>query len=198
VRHVEERFGVGRSVGYELVARSIRAGLLDRVSVLYGEPSLIRATKEGIAFAELGLPVARISPGAVFHWIACADVALWAERQWGQEAVMGERELRLAEQLERKPIASAVVGELPGGRPRLHRPDLVVATGDRPTAIEVELTPKAPRRLEAIIRGWGRAAYVERAIYLCAPGATRRGVESAVARAHAEDRVAVDEIGRVG
>jgi hypothetical protein len=62
------------------------------------------------------------------------------------------RELRFAERDASKPIASAIVGELPDGRPMLHRPDLVVRDDDRTMAIEVELTPKAPRRLDRIVR----------------------------------------------
>jgi hypothetical protein len=197
VGHVGGKLGVGRSVAYDLVARLLSAGLLERISLLRGEPSLIRATAEGNGVAELGLPVARITPALVSHWLACADVALWAERGWGSEQVISERELRLLEQIEGKPIASAKVGRLPHGGPRLHRPDLAIRNGgERPTAIEVKLSPKAPWRLRAIIAGWRRAANVERVIYLAAPGETKRGVERAVAREHAGSRVAIREIAR--
>lgn len=157
VRHVQERFGVGRSVGYGLVARLVEAGLLERLALLRGEPALIRASEAGLRFAALGLPVAQVRIGELRHWIACADVALWAEREYGTDAVISERELRFTELLEERPIASAVTGELPDGRPRLHRPDLVISTRERPTAIEVELTPKAPARLRAIVKAWRRA-----------------------------------------
>jgi hypothetical protein len=197
VGHVGGKLGVGRSVAYDVVARLVDARLLERVALLRGERVLIRATAEGNGVAELGLPVARITPALVSHWLACADVALWAERRYGSEAVISERELRLLEQIEGRPIASAEVGELPSGAPRLHRPDLAIRNGaERPTAIEVELSPKAPWRLQAIVRAWRRAANVERVIYLAAPGETMRGVERAVARSHAQARVAIREIAR--
>ncbi len=43
------------------------------------------------------------------------------------------------------PIASAKVGDYPDGSPRLHSPDLAILNGERPIAIEVELTPKSPQ-----------------------------------------------------
>lgn len=196
VRHVQERFGVGRSVAYDLIARLSKAGLVERVETLRGEPTLIRATVEGLGFAELGLPVASVRLGELFHWIACADVCLWAERRFGEQSVLSEPEIRLAERLEGRPVVSAAIGELSDGRTRLHRPDLALIAGERPIAIEVELTPKAPARLKAIIKGWRRARHVEQVIYLCSPGPTQQGVERAVAETHADDRISVIEIQR--
>jgi hypothetical protein len=197
IGHVQERFGVCRSVAYALVARLVEAGLVERVATLPGDPTLLCATREGIAYAGLGLPVARVTPGAVDHWIRCADVALWAERRWGQGAVLSERELRFAEQFEREPIASAVVEEFADGRVRLHRPDLVVQDDGSTIVIEVELTPKAPRRLERIVRSWRRTRYVDQILYLCPPGPTQRAVERAVAATHAQERVQVVDLGRM-
>jgi hypothetical protein len=104
------------------------------------------------------------------------------------------REVRFAELDARNPIASAVVGELPDGRPMLHRPDLVVRTEGRTMAIEVELTPKAPRRLRMIVRAWRRARHVDQILYLVPPGPTQRAVERAVAGTHAQQRVVVREL----
>lgn len=59
-------------------------------------------------------------------------------------------------------------------------------------AIEVELTPKSPRRLREIVRGWRRARWVSQVEYLCEPGPTRRAVERAVEQLHASDRVRVE------
>lgn len=194
IGQVQERFGVCRSVSYAIVARLVEAGLIDRVATLPGDPTLLCATAQGIAYAGLGLPPARVSPGAVDHWLACADTALWAERRWDRDSLMSERELRFAELEAPKPIASAVVGELPDGRPMLHRPDLVVRDDGRTMAIEVELTPKAPRRLQTIVRAWRRARHVDQVLYLCPPGPTCRAVERAVAATHASERVHVAEL----
>src|SRR5215207_7268649 len=157
VEHVARRWEVGRSVSYALVARLADAGLIERVPTLQGDPTLLRATRYGLRYARLGLSVAKINPGQVDHWLACADVALWAEDRWGAEALMSERELRFAELDCRRPIGSGVVGEHPCGRELLHRPDLLVTDNGSSVAIEVELTPKAPRRLEHLVRSWRRS-----------------------------------------
>jgi len=195
IGHVQEQFGICRSVSYAIVARLVEAGLMERIATLPGDPTLLCATRQGIAYAGLGLPPATVTPGAVDHWLACADTALWAERRWGRDAVMSERELRFAELGAAKPIASAIVGEVPDGRPMLHRPDLVVRGDGRTIAIEVELTPKAPRRLEHIVRCWRRAGYVEKVLYMVPAGPTQRAVERAVAATHAHERVIVRELG---
>jgi hypothetical protein len=63
-------------------------------------------------------------------------------------------------------------------------------------AVEVELTPKSPKRLREIIRGWRRASYVAEVHYLCEPGQTRRAVERAVEKLHAGDRIVIEELSR--
>jgi hypothetical protein len=144
------------------------------------------------------LAPARIAPSQVDHWLGCADAALWAEARWGDAAVLSERELRFAELEADRPIGSAPVGELPSGRPLLHRPDLLVSDGDRGIAIEVELTPKAPRRLEQLLRSWRRARDVERVVYLVPPGAVKRAVLRARQRVYmAEEQIKVLEIAEI-
>lgn len=181
-------------MAYRRVAGCIERGLLERLALLRDEPSLLRATREGLGYAGLGLPVAEVSPGSVEHWLRCTDLGLRLEAGHGPEALLTERELRVAEQIERRPIASAKVGELPSGHPRLHRPDLVLLGGEQPVVFEVELTPKTPHRLQQLMRAWRRASWVAEVRYLCAPGATRRAVERAVAKARAERRVLIEEI----
>ena len=162
----------GRSVTYDRVAACVGAGLLERLELVRSEPGLLRATREGLRYAGLGLPVAVISPGAVDHWLRCAATAQLLGNHYGHERVLTEREIVLAEQIEERPIASAKVGELPNGKPRLHRPDLAVLDEAGTIAIEVELTPKSPRRLQALMRAWRRAVgagVVAEVHYHCAP-----------------------------
>lgn len=190
--HVMRAMGAGRSVTYDRVARCIEAGLLERHEVLRSEPAVLRATGEGLRWAGLGLPVASFSPGSVGHELRCASVALWlGDRNGGFQMVIPEREIAFVERLEGKPFARAEV-LLPSGRRSFHRADLAVrlANGEL-HAVEVELTPKAPRRLEEIIRGWRRARGVDRVVYFCEGGKTRRGVERAVSRVRAEGSVVV-------
>jgi hypothetical protein len=246
IRHVMAALGVGQASAYRRVAACIDRGLLERLQLLRREPNLLRATRAGLSYAGLGLPVPVVSPGAVDHWLRCASTALQLTAEFGPARVITERELRQMERLEGRPIASAKLGELPSGHPRLHRPDLVVMpesraadrpesldpfglqapsssrtqggprrectevheraarTEDtemrsapdvqRPIAIEVELTPKAPRRLLSIIRAWRGADCVAEVRYLCQPGATRRAVVLAVDKTYASPKVRVSEV----
>lgn len=187
---LRERFGIGRTVAYRRVAACVEAGLLERVHLLHGQPAFIRATSRGLRYANLALPVARLSPELAEHWLVCGWVAVRLVLA-PDETLLSERELRLRERLEGRPLASVAIGELPSGGPRLHRPDLVVVGHERVTAIEVELTPKSPRRLEGILKGWRRARCVDSVRYYAAAGTTRRGVERAVERLRAEERVEV-------
>jgi hypothetical protein len=194
VEHVMDAFGVGRTAAYRRVATCIAQGLLERLALLREEPAVLRATRPGLRFAGLDLGLCFVSPGSVSHWLRCTSAALALEERYGPGRVIAERELRFIEQAEGRAIYSAKLGHLPDGSDRLHRPDLALALDERPVAVEVELTPKAPRRLEAIIAAWRRASWVGGVLYLCEPGATRRGLERAVKKARAEERVQVAEV----
>jgi hypothetical protein len=185
------RFSLGRTVAYRRVAACIEGRLLERVDLLRGQPALIRATRRGLRLTGLPLGVAQVPPELVGHWIACGWVALELGREFGSETLRSEREVRVAERWRERPLASAKVGENPDGSTRLHVPDLAVVRDESTIAIEVELTPKAPKRLEAIIKAWRRARWVESVRYYVPEGGTRRGVERAVGRMHANERVNV-------
>jgi len=184
-------FGLGRTAAYCRVATLVEAGLLQRLEILRESPSLIRATRKGLRYAGLSLRVAAISPGSVDHWLRCASTALELRYEFAPELILAERELRQIERTEGRPIFSARIRDRFSGEDRLHRPDLAILVGERPIAVEVELTPKGRQRLETIIKGWVRAAWVEEVRYYCAPGATRFAVERAVQRLCAEERVRV-------
>jgi hypothetical protein len=194
IEHVMAELGVGQAAAYRRVAACIERGLLGRLELLRAEPSLICPTAAGLRYAGLGLAVPTVTPGAVDHWLRCATTARLLGEEFGDDNLITERELRLAERLEDRPIASAKLGRLPSGNPRLHRPDLVAFAESGVVAIEVELTPKAPRRLLSIIRAWRGADGIAEVRYYCAPGPTRRAVEKAVAKTYAADRVRILEV----
>ncbi len=198
IEQIGRRFGVGRSVSFELVKRLVGYGFLERTQTAIGDPTLISATREGITYAGLGLTRPTIRLSEVDHWLACADVAIELEDRFGPDQVLSELELRFEEMLAGKSIASAQLGETLDGRTRLHRPDLVVKREDGSFVVyEIELTPKSRWRLEAILRAWRRAWDVERCIYLCPPSSpTQQVVVAAVSRVHAEDEVSVVELRR--
>jgi hypothetical protein len=185
------RFELGRTVGYRRVAACMERGLLERVETLRGQPALIRATRPGLQFAGVRLRVAKVRPELVGHWIACGDVALALEVEFGVGAVLSEREIRALETHQGRRVVSAVVGEKADGSEILHRADLAVRSGGHWLGVEVELTPKAPERLEAIVRAWRRARWLAGVRYYACPGRIAASVERAIARTHAGERVEV-------
>jgi hypothetical protein len=197
IGHVMVAMGAGRTVTYDRVAACVEAGLLERVELVRSESGLLKATRDGLRYAGLGLPVAKITPGMVDHWLRCATTAHLLGERFGHDKVLTEREIRFIEQLEEHPIASAEVGTLPNGVPKRHRADLAVLVEGGTLAFEVELTPKAPRRLQALMRAWryavGRRTVAE-VHYHCAPGQTRTAVERAIAKVHAQEFIAVSEV----
>jgi hypothetical protein len=172
VEHVMARFGMGRTVAYRRLAACVEAGVVERARLVHGEPSLYLATRLGLAYVGLSqLEVCRVSVASVSHWRACADVALQLA---GEGRVRSVRELRVAERDAGRPIASAIIGELPGGRAKLHRPDLVLRAPDGSTiAVEVELAVKGATRLEQILRGYAHNRELTRVRYYASPQAAR-------------------------
>ena len=190
--------GAGRTATYRRLAACVDLGLIERLHLLRDEPPVIRATRDGLDYAGLGLPVASVKPGLVRHHLRCADTAIRAGGHYGHDRILTEREFTWREGQEGRRIAAVKVGR--GGRhgrPKMHRADLAILTDEGVIAVEVELTAKAPTRLETLIRAW-RIATAEGTVakvhYLCEPGPTRRAVERAVAKVRAEGAVAVGEI----
>jgi hypothetical protein len=141
------------------------------------------------------MPVAKVLPGAVDHRLRCATVAIEAAREYAPACVLTEREIVSMEVIEGHRVASVSVGHSRGYE-RFHRADVAVLREDRNILFEVELTPKAPRRLEHLIRAWRRETLLgERAEvhYLCEPGRTRRAVERAVANVKASEFIVIGE-----
>lgn len=187
--------GVAVSSARGRLAFATHERLLTRHRLLADRPALYTVTRAGLRAAELtGLDPCRVSAANSLHTTACAHVAAELQRRYPDQRVIGERELRREERRLDTPVASAILRH--GGAPRqlLHRPDLVLWPPSRehakPVAIEVELTIKAPRRLEEICRAWARSRHVSGVLYL-APPAVGRAVSRAVDKAQAAERVVV-------
>lgn len=190
--HVMGRFDMGRSWAYTRLSRLVKDGLLEQRTLLFRQPGLYLATADGLCWQGLGrLGVYRVSPGGFQHAQEVATAAVALHHALPGWEVLSEREIRVQESEEGELIASARLGELPGGRPALHRPDLALVSPDgNVVVIEVELSIKAPRRLAAICRAWARARHISGVYYLAAP-AVARAVQRAIAETRSEDRIVV-------
>jgi hypothetical protein len=190
--HVMARFGMGRSWVYARLRVLVRDGLLEHKQLLYRAPGLYIATAEGLRWTRLErLGVYRLGPGAVQHATELARAAVAVHRALPDRGQLTEREIRIDESERAELVASANLGELAGGRPALHRPDLaLLAQDERTVAIEVELSIKSPRRLQAICRAYARARHLDHVYYLAtAPAA--RAVSRAVDETRAGERITV-------
>jgi hypothetical protein len=194
--HVMARFGMGRSWAYARLSGLVVGGLLEQRTLLYRQPGLYLATAEGLRWRGLErLGVYRVGPGGFLHAQEVASAAVALHRALPGWEVHSEREIRVQEADAGELVASVSLGELPGGRSALHRPDLaLLSPGGRVAAVEVDLSVKAPRRLAAICRGWARARHIS-AVYYLAPPPAARAVERAVAETRSEDRILVLPLG---
>lgn len=189
---VMARFEMGRSWAYARLSRLVADGLLEQKTLLYRQPGLYVASAEGLRWCRLQrLGVYGVGPAGFQHAQHVAAVAVALHAGLPGWDVLSERQIRVAESDHGDLLASVRVGELSGGRPALHRPDLALISPDgRTVAVEIELSVKAPRRLAAICRGYARARHLERVYYL-AERAAGCAVIRAVAETRAEDRITV-------
>jgi hypothetical protein len=191
---VMARFGMRRTATYRRLAALVDAGLLATERLLYGQPALYVATRDGLVWARLArLEPCRVGVGSARHFALCAHLAVVLERTEPSYSVWSERDVRVAELEAGGAVASAELGRLPDGRPRLRRADLVLVPRDerrRPIAVEVELAVKWARRLEAICRAWARCRLVDSVRYYASPAAAR-AVARAVDRVQAHDVIEI-------
>lgn len=182
------RFGIVPRDAVAIWAGTRRTATLDRERRLrisrlitrspgIGTGRLLLPTRAGLAACGRSeLRGVRFSFARVGHEAAVATLAARFERSG--DRLLSEREIAACERLDGDRHLSA---GLPSGRH--HRPDLI-RISDALEAIEVELTPKAPARLDEILRAWRRAVArkrIGRVIYLCSP-ATKRHVERSIKR----------------
>ena len=202
---VAARFEISPAQARARLQAARRAGTIEPVRLLHGQPALHVATLHGLAAVGLAdLRPCRVSPGGFAHLREVARVAVALEHAHPELAVVGERELRRWESDSGRRLASADLGRAPDGLPARHRPDLVLWPADQvgqagpaSIAIEVELTVKAPRRLATIVRGWARTRLVGAVVYYATPAAAR-AVARAVDEQQAGEIVHVLGLDRVG
>ena len=185
------RFGLAPPGARARLAALRREELIVERRLLHDVPPLYVATRAGLREVGLAaLGTCRVSAASFAHWRACARVAVFLERRHPGR-VSSDRELRMIQRERGGRVASAPVGVLHGGEPGSHRPDLVVwprEPGGLPVAVEVELTTKAPRRLQEICRAWARARELGGVVYY-APAPVERALARVIAALRAQESI---------
>jgi hypothetical protein len=173
-----------KTVTAEREKRLRDAGLLEVMRPWLSPEPVLVATAGGLALCGRGeLAVARVSPLTLRHFVATAHLAVDLE-QAGQQ-LLSERELLTYERATGERDFSIRLADR-----SYHRPDLI-ALGDPPGIVEVELTAKGKARLDEIVSGWAAAVdrgRFARVRYFCSTEALPY-VERAVQRTGAGDRV---------
>lgn len=189
------RLDVGLASAHGRLNGAARKRVLERHRLLAHAPALYTVTPAGLRAAGIaGFGSCRVSPGNAHHTMLCAHAAAVLQRRYPDQRVVGEHELRWEERRSAAALASAVMRSRGPGASVLHRPDLVMwpacAKSGQPLAVEIELTVKAPRRLEDICRAWARSRDVSGVVYF-APSDVERAVSRAIDRARAAQRIVV-------
>lgn len=156
--HVEALTGTGSTWARSVVARLRDAGLVRTERIIVGHPTWVIPTHKGLAVCGLRYWVWKPKLGALAHISALNDVRIHIQAQKPASEWQSERQL-LAEAKEEKGT-------------RRHVPDGVLLVEGHSVAIEVELSVKHMRRVEAIIDEL--AGRFDGILYYCGPGPLRK------------------------
>ena len=137
IDHLETLMGTGLTETQNLVARLCAAGLARTELILVGHPAWVIPTHKGLAVCGLRYSMWKPKLGALAHISALNEVRLHIQAQKSGSVWLSERQL-FAEAKERTGTHG-------------HVPDGVLILGARSVAIEVELSIKTVRRVEAIL-----------------------------------------------
>lgn len=178
------------------------AGYLDRDRKLNGEPATYGITRAGLRAIGSRLPVPKpVNLAAYDHDLALAWLMVEAERgRFGPlRAIVSERRMRSEDGAPAPPGGHRhgvrLGGTGPGGRERLHYPDLVIVaeTGHR-IAFELELTGKPRVRREGILTGYAADRRIDRVVYLVTDRRVGRDIQRSAARIGIPELVRVQPV----
>jgi len=197
--HLHHLIAADRSVTYRLLSRLTNSGLLRYERVFHAQAGVFMITNGGLAVIDSPLPRPQIDLRLYRHeqhvpalWLAATDGLLGPVAR-----VRTERELR---HYDRLPDTGEVVGVRlggfhRGGRPRVHHPDLAIAHPDGTlTAVELELSLKANRRLEEILLGYVLDQRLRVALYLTDQDQVGRGLQRIAGQYGAPGKVIVKRV----
>jgi len=183
--HVQAQLGISSRAAYARLQALGAAGLLAHEPArFHGQPGCFQITRRGLQMIGSELSRPRIDLSCYRHDVGLAW--LWLAARSGvfgpMREVYSERRLRSHDGTvdgRATPLGVRLGGVGPGGRDRLHYPDLIlVGTDGRRIAIELELSPKPRRRLERILAGYAADAHIDVVLYLVddarVAGAVRR------------------------
>ncbi len=186
--HARRFLGSSASVAYTRLRALTSAGMLERDFGLHGQPGLYLATAKGLRAAGRSYRPLRADVGSFQHDLGVAWLWLAARvgTFGGVRDVISERSLRshdLSPHRAGEPFGVRLGGIGPGGRERLHYPDLMLITpGGRRIAFELELTAKGIDRRDRILMGYAVDRRLDAVVYLVQNRAVGRRIQASARR----------------
>jgi hypothetical protein len=179
------------------------AGLLSHRPAFHALPTSYQITRRGLAAIGSGLPVPRFETirshrheiGVGWMWLS-AHAGTFGPA----ELILSERELRghdtahadaprahepgtrPLEARAEPPFGVALDAGGATGEPLVHYPDLMLVTKAGRVAIELALLARPPRRLQAIVAGYGADPKVADAAFFVAEPAVGKSIQAVAAR----------------
>lgn len=215
--HVQTLLGVSARAAEARLHALRAAGFVDSERPFHAQPRCWWVTGRGIGALDSTLAPPRFDLHSYRHDVGMAWLWLAARRGvFGPlREAMSERRIRSrdgveahaarAEHRTARLFAVRLGGVGPGGRERLHYPDLLLVTaGGGRVAVELELSTKARPRRERILSGYGADPRIDAVLYLVDSPGVARAVRAAAARLRISARVQVQRVewgdtsGRVG
>ncbi|MHB8658663.1 MAG: hypothetical protein ACYC91_12035 [Solirubrobacteraceae bacterium] len=198
------RLGISASAAAARLRALAADGYLERRRVFHRRPACHLITRTGLRVLGSRLPVPRLDLSCYAHDIGLAWVWLAARGgAFGElSEILAERELRSRDALRageapgghlfQPPLGVRGIGSGPGGRERLHYPDLLLrtASGHR-VAVELELTAKGAARRRRILSVYGTDVRVDAVLYLVPDPRVGRMVAESARRVGLSDLIHV-------
>src|SRR6266568_3281663 len=152
---------IGQWAAYRRLRKLEQLGLIRQDRTFWKEPNVLRLTGAGARLAPIDLRPAKLVLAELRHSLALADlVEELLAKSPKSTVVLTERQLRIE---RRQDLAD---GRRQPGKGRI--PDALFVRGEQTVAIELDLTPKRTRDMEAILRGYRQERY-DRVIWYVLP-----------------------------
>lgn len=182
-RLAEERSTLSVIVLRNRLFRLREAGLVTAKRYLAEGGSAFTVTGKGLTEAGLVLPESKVDTRTYDHDLGLARLCIQLEDEFGEDAVLTEREIRALDTGLDHPVYSPGSRGTSGAMQKRHYPDLAIEPdGDEgPLAIELELSEKGQVRLGNIMGLYRRAHHLRGVRYYVGDQSTERAVRRAVA-----------------
>jgi hypothetical protein len=200
--HVQALVGIEAAAAARLLRGLADAGLLRREQPFHRGPGWWRITRAGVRAVSSPLGPPRADLGAWRHDLGLAWLHLAARSgTFGAlREVVSERRMRSHDAVgvaaSTEQFGVRLGGYGPGGRERLHYPDLLFVDNDgRRIAVELELSRKAGARRDAIFFGYACARQrIDAVLYLVESRSMAQSIRATAARFGISDRVHVQYV----